>query len=66
MIKVSRCKFGRPVAKKLKPIIGPKKIDVGYGPGQLRPDHSRDIRAEDRQLAKIVQNVNGMSGQRTG
>lgn len=66
MIKVSRCKLGRPVAKELKPIIGPQQVNVGYGLFQLRPDGSRDPRAEARQFGKIVQSINGMSGQKTG
>lgn len=64
MIKVKRCVLGKPIAKPL-PIILPKEIDVGYGPSQLRPDGSRDIRAEYRQLAKIVMDINGMSGHLT-
>tara|TARA_R100001244_G_scaffold25113_2_gene25366 strand:+ start:28720 stop:28938 length:219 start_codon:yes stop_codon:yes gene_type:complete len=65
-IQVTRYKLGRPVAKELKQIIGPDQIDVGFGPGQLRPNGSRDIRAEEQQLSKIVQDINGMSGQQTG
>ena len=63
---VKRCVLGRPVAKGLKSIIGPDKIDVGYGKFQLRPDGSRDIRAECNRLAMIVMDINGMSGQQTG
>jgi len=62
-IRAKKCVLGRPVAKKLQPIIMPKSIDVGYGPFQLRPDGSRDIRAECRQLGKITMKINGMSGQ---
>lgn len=62
---VKKCVLGRPVAKELKQIILPQEINVGYGKFQLRPDGSRDIRAECRQLAKIVMDINGMSGQLT-
>jgi hypothetical protein len=62
MIKVKKTKMGRPVGK-WKPIILPQTIDVGYGPFQLRPDGSRDIRSECRRFAKITMDINGMSGQ---
>lgn len=65
-ISAKKCVMGRPVAKELKPIISPKSINVGYGPFQLRPDESRDIRAECRELGKITMAINGMSGQLTG
>ena len=63
---VKKCVLGRPVAKELKPIIPPSTIDVGYGKFQLRPDGSRDPRAECRIFAKMVMSINGMSGQQTG
>jgi hypothetical protein len=67
-IKAAPCKMGRPVAKEAYPIITPKNttFDIGYGPNQLRPDGSRDLRAEDRILSKIVMRANGLSGQLTG
>jgi hypothetical protein len=52
--------------KPLKPIITRSSINVGYGPGQLRPNGARDIRAEERQLAIRVLRINGLSGQLTG
>ena len=60
---VRRRAMGRCPAKQLKQIIMPQQINVGYGLFQLRPDGSRDPRAESRQFAKIVQIINGMSGQ---
>lgn len=66
MIRVKRCVLGRPVAKELTPIKSPKTFDVGYGPGQLKPDGSRQPETERRVLNKLSQLVNGMSGQKTG
>lgn len=64
---VKPCQLGRPVAKVAKQINTPNtELNVGYGPGQLRPNGSRDPRAEARQFAKITQAINGMSGQLTG
>lgn len=65
VIKVKPCVLGRPVAKQLYPITTTKNssFDVGYGPNQLRPDGSRDPRAEERILSKAVMKSNGMSGQ---
>jgi len=62
-IKAKRCVLGRPIAKEATPIKSPKTFDVGYGPGQLRPDGSRDLRAEERILAKLTMDANGLSGQ---
>lgn len=59
-----RCQLGRPRAKTAYPIQLPQKtLDVGYGPGQLRPDGSRDPRVESRQFAKITSAINGLSNQ---
>ena len=67
MIRVKKCVLGRPVAKQLIPIQNvPKEINVGYGPGQLRPDGSRQPETERRVLDKLNQAINGMSGQKTG
>lgn len=66
IIKVGRCKLGRPVAKELKPIITREDIDFGNGPGQLLPDGSRQPLAEANVWADIVMDINGMSGQLTG
>ena len=63
-IKVKRSVLGKPVVQWL-PIKLPQSLDVGYGPFQLRPTGSRDIRAECRRFAKIVMDINGMSGQLT-
>ena len=63
-IKAKKCVLGKPIVQWL-PIILPKNLDVGYGPFQLRPDGSRDIRAEWRRFAKITMDINGMSGQLT-
>lgn len=64
---VRKCVLGRPVAKELKPIaVLPKDINVGYGKFQLRPDGSRDPRVECRIFAKMVMDINGLSGQQTG
>lgn len=64
---VKRCQLGRPRAKTAYPIQIPQRnLDVGYGPGQLRPDGSRDPRAESRQFDKITLATNGLSGQKTG
>lgn len=65
MIKAKKCVLGRPVAKTATPIKLPQTFDVGYGPFKLRPDGSRDLRAECRQLAKLTMKINGMSGQLT-
>lgn len=63
-LKVKKIRLGKCPIDKLKPIaILPSNIDVGYGKGQLRPDGSRDIRAESRRFAKLVQEINGLSGQ---
>ena len=56
MIKVFKKPLKRPIAKTLKPIILPDKF-------QLRPDGSRDIRSECKELSNIVMKINGMSGQ---
>lgn len=66
IVKVGRCKLGRPVAGELKPIITKDQIDIGYGPGQLLPDGSRQPLAEANVIADITMDINGMSGQRTG
>jgi hypothetical protein len=66
MIYAKRCVLGRPVAKTLIPIKSPKTFDVGYGPGQLRPDGSRQPESERRVLGDLTMLVNGMSGQKTG
>jgi hypothetical protein len=66
-ISVKKCVLGRPVAKQLIPIKNvPKEIDVGYGPGQLRPDGSRQPETERVALGNLNQLINGMSGQQTG
>ena len=66
-ISVKKCVLGRPVAKQLIPIKNvPKEIDVGYGPGQLRPDGSRQPETERIILGDLNQLINGMSGQQTG
>lgn len=62
-ITVKRRQMGRPIAKVGQPINLFKNINVGYGPGQLRPDGSRDATAEPRVMAQLVMIVNGMSGQ---
>lgn len=66
MIRVKKCILGRPIAKELTPIESPKEINVGYGPGQLKPDGSRQPETERRILSKITLLKNGMSGQQTG
>jgi len=66
MIKVRKLRMGRCPAKELKSIIMPQTINIGYGLFQLRPDGSRDIRAESRQFAKLIQTINSMSGQLVG
>lgn len=38
-------------------------FNFGYGPNQLRPDGSRDPRAEENILNKLIMRVNGLSGQ---
>ncbi len=63
-IKAKRCVLGKPVVEWL-PIKLPQSINVGYGPFQLRPNGSRDIGAECRRFAKIIMDINGMSGQLT-
>ena len=64
---VKRCVLGRPVAKQLIPIKNiPKEINVGYGPGQLRPNGSRQPETERRILGDVNQLSNGMSSQQTG
>lgn len=65
MIKVKPCKMGRGVAKKLLPIATIKNsvFNFGYGPNQLRPDGSRDPRAENRALGNFIMRINGLSGQ---
>lgn len=66
-LKVNKIRLGKCPVNKLKPIsVLPKDIDVGYGKGQLRPDGYRDIRAESRRFAELVQEINGLSGQKTG
>ena len=64
-IKVKPCKLGRNPAKEAYPIITTNNttFNFGYGPNQLRPDGSRDPRAEDRILSKFIMQINGMSGQ---
>jgi len=66
VIKANKIILGRPIAKGLKQIINKDQINVGYGFGQLRPNKARDIRAECRQLAIIIMDINGMSGQKAG
>lgn len=53
MIQVKKIKMGRPIAKKLCPPFTNKDIDVGYGPGQLRPDQARQPETEYRQLSIV-------------
>lgn len=62
MIRVKNCVLGRPVAKKLVPIKSPKTIDVGYGPGRLKPDGSRQPETERRVLDRLNMLINGLSG----
>lgn len=55
------------MAKTLPPIkFGPKDIDIGYGPGQLRPDGARQSKVECKLLADRLMDLNGMSGQLNG
>lgn len=65
MIKTKRVVLGRKVAKTLYPIrtIKNTMFNFGYGPNQLRPDGSRDPRAEENILNKLIMRVNGLSGQ---
>lgn len=63
LVSVKRCVLGRPVAKQLIPIKSLKQRDIGYGPGQLRPDGSRQPETERRILGKQTMHINGMSGQ---
>ena len=67
IIVVKKRVLGRPIAKQVTYIKDvPKQINIGYGPGQLRPDGSRQPSTERSMLAKISMLVNGMSGQNTG
>lgn len=65
MIRARRVALGRKVAKTLYPIrtIKNTTFNFGYEPNQLRPDGSRDPRAEENILTKLVMRVNGLSGQ---
>ena len=63
MIHAKRCVLGRPVAKQLYPIHNLKSYDVGYGPGQLRPNGSRQPESERIILGKLTMRINGLSGQ---
>lgn len=67
MIHAKRYVLGRPVAKILPEIkISPNDIDVGYGPGKLKPDGSRQPETERRVWGKLIPLINGMSTQQTG
>ena len=66
MIRAKKRVLGRPIAKELMPIKSPKEINIGYGPGQLKPDGSRQPETERRILDKLTLLINGMSGQQTG
>ena len=61
-VKVPKCVLGRPIAKSLIPIKSPTTFDVGYGPGQLKPDGSRQPETERRVLGGLFMLANGMSG----
>ena len=63
MIRVKKCVLGRPIAKELVPIKGLDTIDVGFGPGQLRPNGSRQPESERMVFRRIISDINGMSGQ---
>lgn len=67
MIHAKRYVLGRPVAKILPEIkTSPNDIDVGYGPGKLKPDGSRQPETERRVWGKLIPLINGMSTQQTG
>lgn len=67
MIRVKKCVLGRPISKTLPKIkIRHNNIDIGYGPGKLKPNGSRQPETERRVWGELISLINGLSTHKTG